>query len=224
MPIHFFSPSSTHSSPSRRAVVAQPAGDPGAVSGSVRPKAPISSIRAIAGSQRSCCSSEPHRWIEPIASPPCTPMKVASTGRPGPAPSRPCRRAGAAAGAAGAVERQAGDAQVGDAGHQVVRELGARPVVVDDRLDCGSCSSRTRLSSSRSSSRAAARSRGSPSPGCRRARVVVVSHGCSPVGSVVRKPSITGASSSALGEDAEVAAVVDVQPGARDQPGHACGR
>ena len=49
-------------------------------SGSVRPKAPISSIRAIAGSHRSRCSSEPHSWIEPIASPPCTPMKVAIEG------------------------------------------------------------------------------------------------------------------------------------------------
>ena len=46
------------------------------VSGSVSPNAPISSIRAIAGSQRSRCSSEPHSMIEPIASPPCTPMKV----------------------------------------------------------------------------------------------------------------------------------------------------
>ena len=80
LPIHFFSPSSTHSSPSRRAVVARPPAIPEPTSGSVRPKAPISSIRAIAGSQRSRCSSEPHRWIDPIASPPCTPMNVCIDG------------------------------------------------------------------------------------------------------------------------------------------------
>ena len=76
LPIHFFSPSRTHSSPSRRAVVARPPAIPEPVSGSVSPKAPISSIRAIAGSHRSRCSSEPQRSIEPMASPPCTPMKV----------------------------------------------------------------------------------------------------------------------------------------------------
>ena len=52
LPIHFFSPSSTHASPSRRAVVARPPAIPDPTSGSVSPKAPISSIRAIAGSQR----------------------------------------------------------------------------------------------------------------------------------------------------------------------------
>ncbi|GHJ57576.1 hypothetical protein NOK12_00950 [Nocardioides sp. OK12] len=80
MPIHFFSPLSTQPSPSRRAVVARPIEMAEPTSGSVRPKAPISSIRAIAGSQRSRCSSEPHRWIEPIASPPWTPMKVPMEG------------------------------------------------------------------------------------------------------------------------------------------------
>ena len=48
----------------------------------MRPNAPISSIRAMAGSQRSFCSSEPQRWIVPIASPPCTPMKVDTDGSP----------------------------------------------------------------------------------------------------------------------------------------------
>nr|WP_261818387.1 hypothetical protein [Nocardioides sp. OK12] len=80
LPIHFFSPLSTQPSPSRRAVVARPIEMAEPTSGSVRPKAPISSIRAIAGSQRSRCSSEPHRWIEPIASPPWTPMKVPMEG------------------------------------------------------------------------------------------------------------------------------------------------
>ncbi len=76
LPIHFFSPSSTHSSPSRRAVVASPPAIPEPCSGSVRANAPRSSIRAIAGSHRSCCSADPHSRTEPIASPPCTPRKV----------------------------------------------------------------------------------------------------------------------------------------------------
>jgi hypothetical protein len=61
LPIHFFWPLSTHESPSRRAVVRRPRATSEPESGSVRPKAPISSIRAIAGSQRSFCSSEPQR-------------------------------------------------------------------------------------------------------------------------------------------------------------------
>ena len=51
----------TPSSPSRRHVVVSPPATPEPTSGSVRPNAPIFSIRAIAGSQRSFCSSEPHR-------------------------------------------------------------------------------------------------------------------------------------------------------------------
>ena len=76
LPIHFFAPLSTHPSPSRRAEVSSPAEMAEPTSGSVSPKAPICSIRAMAGSQRSCCSGEPHRAIEPIASPPWTPMNV----------------------------------------------------------------------------------------------------------------------------------------------------
>jgi hypothetical protein len=41
----------------------------------------------------------------------------------------------AAARAARSVVRQAGDAEAGEAGHELMRELGPRPVVVDDRLD-----------------------------------------------------------------------------------------
>ena len=61
LPIHFFCPSSTQVSPSRRAVVRRPRATSEPASGSVSPNAPISSIRAIAGSQRSFCSSEPQR-------------------------------------------------------------------------------------------------------------------------------------------------------------------
>ena len=45
-------------------------------SGSVSPKQPITSPAAIAGSQRSLCSSEPKRWIANIASEPCTETKL----------------------------------------------------------------------------------------------------------------------------------------------------
>ena len=46
-------------SPSRRAVVVRPPAAPEPTSGSVSPKAPIFSIRAIGGSQRCFCSSRP---------------------------------------------------------------------------------------------------------------------------------------------------------------------
>ena len=75
MPIQRFAPSSTQVSPSRRAVVSR-ATESDPWSGSVSAKAPIISIRAIRGSQRSFCSSEPKALIEPIASPECTPKKV----------------------------------------------------------------------------------------------------------------------------------------------------
>ena len=45
-------------------------------SGSVRANAPILSTRAIPGSQRCFCSSEPSMAIERIARPDCTPRKV----------------------------------------------------------------------------------------------------------------------------------------------------
>src|SRR5215213_8323320 len=44
--------------------------------GSVRPKQPIVSPRAMGGSHRSFCSSEPNLWIALIASEPCTDTKV----------------------------------------------------------------------------------------------------------------------------------------------------
>jgi hypothetical protein len=56
--IHILVPLSTQSPPSRRALVRIPAGlEP--KSGSVRPKQPITSPAAMAGSQRRFCSSEP---------------------------------------------------------------------------------------------------------------------------------------------------------------------
>ena len=58
LPIHFLRPLSTQESPSRRAVVSsETESEPW--SGSVRANAPILSSRAIGGSQRCFCSSEP---------------------------------------------------------------------------------------------------------------------------------------------------------------------
>ncbi|CAN5778311.1 hypothetical protein BH24ACT8_BH24ACT8_11530 [soil metagenome] len=56
--IHILVPSSTQSSPSRRARVRMPAGSE-PWSGSVSPKQPIASPRAIAGSHCCLCSSLP---------------------------------------------------------------------------------------------------------------------------------------------------------------------
>jgi hypothetical protein len=75
IPIQRFSPFNTQSEPSLRAKVFMLAGSEPAV-GSVRPKQPMASPRAMGGSQRSFCSSEPNLWIALIASDPCTETKV----------------------------------------------------------------------------------------------------------------------------------------------------
>lgn len=80
-PIQRLAPSRTYSSPSRRAVVASAtASDPW--SGSVSPNAPRTSRRAIGGSQRSFCSSEPRKAMERIARPAWTPSIVAKLPSP----------------------------------------------------------------------------------------------------------------------------------------------
>src|SRR5277367_3719318 len=76
LPIHFFWPFKDHVSPSRLAVVVRPPPEPEPTSGSVRPKHPIFSMRAIGGSHFCFCSSDPPSAIEVIASPLCTPKKV----------------------------------------------------------------------------------------------------------------------------------------------------
>ena len=74
-PIQRLAPSSTQSSPSRRAeVVIAPGLLP--PPRSVSPKQPISSPAARPGSQRCFCSSEPNFAIAVIASEPCTETKV----------------------------------------------------------------------------------------------------------------------------------------------------
>src|SRR5882724_2222314 len=61
LPIHFFWPFRTQVSPSRLAVVVRPPEAPEPTRGSVKPKHPIFSQRAIGGSHFCFCSSEPPR-------------------------------------------------------------------------------------------------------------------------------------------------------------------
>src|SRR5258707_14237770 len=75
LPIQRFSPLRTQLSPSRFAVLVRPPEAPEPTSGSVRPKQPIFSTRAIGGSHFCFCSSDPSREIDPMARPLCTPEK-----------------------------------------------------------------------------------------------------------------------------------------------------
>ena len=77
LPIHFFWPFRTHSSPSRRAVVVTPPAMALPTLGSVRPKAPITSQPRILGSHSAFCSSLPQTRMDCIARPLWTPKKVA---------------------------------------------------------------------------------------------------------------------------------------------------
>src|SRR5260221_3029380 len=77
LPIHFFWPLIIHIAPSRFAVVVRPPDAPEPTSGSVRPKQPIFSQRAIGGSHFCFCSSDPPKYMEPIVRPLWTPKKVA---------------------------------------------------------------------------------------------------------------------------------------------------
>src|SRR5690606_6261296 len=73
LPIHFFCPFSTQPSAVRLHVVVSPPAVPDPTNGSVNPKAPIFSKRCIAASHSSFCASDPHIYIEPIATPLLTP-------------------------------------------------------------------------------------------------------------------------------------------------------
>jgi hypothetical protein len=84
--IHIFVPETIQSVPSRRALVRILDGsDP--ASASVSPKQPTTSPRAMGGSQRCFCSSEPKRQIGNMQSDPCTetndrkPLSPASSSR-----------------------------------------------------------------------------------------------------------------------------------------------
>ena len=61
LPIHRFWPLRIHVSPSRFAVVSRPPPAPEPTNGSVSPKQPIFSMRAIGGSHFCFCSSDPPR-------------------------------------------------------------------------------------------------------------------------------------------------------------------
>src|SRR5260370_6042838 len=69
LPIHFFWPLRIQVSPSRLAVVVRPPEVPEPTSGSVKPKQPIFSQRAIGGSHFCFCSSEPPRYMHPMPNP-----------------------------------------------------------------------------------------------------------------------------------------------------------
>ena len=74
-PIHRLRPLSTQLSPSRLAEVSR-ATESEPCSGSVSANAPSLSMAAMAGSERSFCSSEPHIAIDFMARPACTPRNT----------------------------------------------------------------------------------------------------------------------------------------------------
>src|SRR4051794_41961356 len=78
LPIHFFSPSRIQVSPSRFAVVNIPPAVPDPTSGSVRPKQPICSQRAIGGGHFCFFFFHPPPENEPNPQPLCTPTKDAT--------------------------------------------------------------------------------------------------------------------------------------------------
>ena len=80
-PIHRLVPVRIQSPPSRRAKVVMLDGSEPAV-GSVRPKQPIASPAAMAGSHCCFCSSEPNLWMADMAREPCTETKVRSPESP----------------------------------------------------------------------------------------------------------------------------------------------
>ena len=135
LPIQRFSPSRIQSSPSRRALVSS-ATESEPCAGSVSANAPTASSRAIAGSQRCFCSSEPSSAIDFMASPDCTPRNVPML----PSPrwssmfTRP-RGERAHPGAAVAVDVLAVQAEVGEAAHERPGQLRGLPVLVDRRQD-----------------------------------------------------------------------------------------
>src|SRR6202012_288395 len=79
-PIHRLAPLRTQRPPSRRAVVSSPPATSDPPCGSVSTTAAISPSRAIGGSQRCFCSSEPQRLMLPMASPVCTPKNEVTDG------------------------------------------------------------------------------------------------------------------------------------------------
>jgi hypothetical protein len=136
LPIQRLAPLSTQVSPSRWAVVSIPRATPEPTSGSVRPKAPIASKRAMRGSHSSFCSSDPQWWIEPIARWLCTPRPVAT--EQSTAASSHCHEPvnqHAAPAAAVALQGHPAHSELRGALPDLVRELLARPEVVDDRPD-----------------------------------------------------------------------------------------
>src|SRR4051812_49765496 len=80
LPIHFFCPFRIQVSPSRLAVVVSPPAVPEPTRGSVSPKQPIFSIRAIGGGPLCFFASAPSEEEEPHAHPSLTPHKSTEQG------------------------------------------------------------------------------------------------------------------------------------------------
>src|SRR5260370_34371173 len=76
LPIHFFWPLRIQVSPSRLAVVVRPPEVPEPTRGSVKPKQPIFSQRAIGGGHFFFFFSLPPRYMDPLAKPLCTPKNI----------------------------------------------------------------------------------------------------------------------------------------------------
>ena len=134
LPIQRLAPLSTHSSPSRRAVVSMPPATSEPPCGSVSANAPIFSNRLIAGSQRRFCSSEPQVRMLPIASPLCTPKNTDSDGSAcaiSIAVMPVSRLLGAGSDESGSA--QSSRPSLRESLDEFERELGPCPVVIDDR-------------------------------------------------------------------------------------------
>src|SRR5947207_6733780 len=133
LPIHFFSPLMTHSSPSRRAEVFNPT-ESEPCSGSVSANAPSFDSAAISGSQRCFCACEPSVAIDRIANPAWTPRKVPRL--PSPRLSSMWTRPGgdrAHRRAAVVFDAVADHAELAELLDERPGELGSFPVAVDDR-------------------------------------------------------------------------------------------
>ena len=99
-------------SPSRFAVVVSPPPVPEPTSGSVRPKQPIFSRRAIGGSHFCFCSSEPDEAMESMARPMWTPKKVRTKLDPRHLHAQQADQQVAAACAAVAIDAETGDVEL----------------------------------------------------------------------------------------------------------------
>ena len=137
LPIQRLRPSSTHSSPSRRAVVSR-ATTSEPWFGSVSAKAPSTSQAAIRGRYLARCSADPSIPMVVMASPECTAFNVLML--PSPRASSAAimpSASGESPGQPSPTDRPAGNAERRVARHQIEGEFRAFPVTGRDRGDLG---------------------------------------------------------------------------------------